>query len=381
VALNGAQGTTIAAIVAQHVAAHGSETILRKKDRGIWKAVTWSELDGHVRAIAGGLSQAGFGRGQVAGILSQTRPEAAYVDLAVLGAGGTSLAIHPDEEAEQVGHILRESRCRLLFVEGEEQLDKTLTIRDSCPDLQRVVIFDMKGLREFDDPQCTSLAAFSAPGAAAGGATLSPDQPAIMLFPFGERGGRARVLSHGDLMHLLGSAGSELGLRPGDERLAVLPMSTLMEHVFGLHLALQTRTISNYLENPETAIENLQEVQPTVFGADAEAWTRLNERITRAAAGATPVQRTLYRWALRAGGRGGVSAGLAHLLVLNSVRRELGLRKLRLAYVCGTPVPPDVTSWAKALGIAIHRIDGPSPQGAKVDARSRALMEEAFSET
>ena len=33
----------------------GGETILRKKDRGIWKATTWSELDAHVRAIGQGL--------------------------------------------------------------------------------------------------------------------------------------------------------------------------------------------------------------------------------------------------------------------------------------------------------------------------------------
>lgn len=374
--------TTIPAIVAQHVAAHGGEIILRKKDRGIWKAVTWTELDQHVRAIGAGLSHSDFGPGQVAGILSQTRPEAAYVDLAVLAAGGASLAIHPDEDGERVGHILRESRCRLLFVEGEEQLDKALTIRASCPDLQRIVIFDMKGLRDFADPQCVSLANFrGSDGGAAAPATLMPDQPAVMLFPFGERGGKPRVLGHGDLIHLLNSAGSSLGLRAGDERLAVLPMSTLMEHVFGLHLALQTRTISNYLENPETAIENLQEVQPTVFGADAEAWTRLNERTTRAAAAATPLQRTLYGWALRAGAQGGAMAGIAHLLVLNAVRRELGLSKLRLAYVCGTPVPSEVATWAKALGIDIHRIDGPAPRGATVDARSRALMEEAFSGT
>jgi long-chain acyl-CoA synthetase len=370
---------TIPAIVAQHVAAHGAETIFRKKDRGIWKAVTWAELAQRVHQIGAGLRQVGFEAGQVAGVLSQTTPQAAYADLAILSVGGACIAIHPDEEADQLGHILRETQCSVLFVENEEQLDKTLTVRDACPALRQIIIIDMKGLRDFNDPHCISLATCRTGSATeAAPAVIGEQQPAILLFPHGEREGKPRTLSHGDVMHLIASARSMLGLRAGDERLAVLPMSTLMEHVLGLHLALQTRTISNYLESPETAIENLQDVQPTVFGADAEAWSGLHERINRASAGATRVQRALYRWAIDAGEKGGAMAGLARLLVLNAVRRELGLNRLRLAYVCGKAIPADVLAWAKALGISIQRVDGPAPRGANVDARSRALMEEAY---
>jgi long-chain acyl-CoA synthetase len=372
---------TMPTIVARHVAAHGNETILRKKDRGIWKAVTWAELARHVQDIRAGLHQDGFGPGQVAGVLSQTRPEAAYADLAILAAGGTSLALHPDEEPEPLGHTLAVANCRILFVENEEQLDKALTVRSSCASLRRIVIFDMKGLREFDDTACVSLSQFTGASATVPPVTITVDQPAILLASSAERGGKPRTLTHGDVMHLLESATPMLGLRPGDERLAVLPLSSLMEHVLGLYLALRTRTISNYLESPETAVENLQEVQPTVFGADVEAWSRLYERITRAADAATGMQRALYRWAIDAGQRGGIMGLLARMLVLHSVRRELGLNKLRLAYVCGAPIPSDVLGWAKALGISIQRIDGPAPRGTAVDARSRALMEEAYSGT
>ena len=59
---------------------------------------------------------------------------------------------------------------------------------------------------------------------------------------------------------------------------------------------------SNYLESPDTAFENLQEVQPTVFGADAEAWQHLHDTRDRARpTAATRVQRLLYRLGDRAG--------------------------------------------------------------------------------
>ena len=66
----------------------------------------------------------------------------------------------------------------------------------------------------------------------------------------------------------------------GDERLALLPMCNVMERVFGLYLALDARVISNYLESPDTVMENLQEVQPTLLGADPQLWQLLYTRAT-----------------------------------------------------------------------------------------------------
>jgi long-chain acyl-CoA synthetase len=153
-------------------------------------------------------------------------------------------------------------------------------------------------------------------------------------------------------MHLIEDTGVDLGVRAGDERLAVLPMCDPTERVLGLYLALKHRIISNYLENPETATENLREVKPTVFGADCEAWERLHARTTALAAGATGVQRMLYRWAI--GGGGGV---LANVLVLSAIRGQLGFGKLRVAYVGDHALSAEIAAWASALGITVRYIN------------------------
>jgi long-subunit acyl-CoA synthetase (AMP-forming) len=41
-----------------------------------------------------------------------------------------------------------------------------------------------------------------------------------------------------------------------------------LERIHGLYLALDAGIISNYLESPETARENLQELKPTLLGAE-----------------------------------------------------------------------------------------------------------------
>ncbi len=371
---------TIPALVAGHVSAHHGDIVLRKKDHGIWKATTWAQLGERVRQVGMGLKAIGFGAGDVACVLAETCPEWAYIDLGVLGAGGVSGGIHPEQEPEPLGQALRDVRCRVLFVENEEQLDKALLIRGRCPALQRIVVIDMKGLRDFVDPMCESLPSFMARASNDGDwdaaiASIAAEQPAVLLLP---RTGESTTLTHADALQLIANARSQVPLRPGDERLAILPMCHVMERVLGLYLSLDSRIISNYLENPDTTIENMQEVQPTVLATDPQIWRLLHARINNAAAGATPLQRMLYRWAIGAGQRGGPVAWLARALVLRAVRRELGLSRLRCAYIGGAALAPEIEQWVSALGITIRRIGGKAARGPALDACYQALMHEAY---
>jgi long-chain acyl-CoA synthetase len=130
-----------------------------------------------------------------------------------------------------------------------------------------------------------------------------------------------------------------------------------VERVLGLYLALKHRIVSNYLENPETATENLREVRPTVFGADTEAWERLHARIVALAANATTTQRLLYNWALRVGADGGMMGALANVLVLPAIRGQLGFGRLRVAYVGDRGLSNEVAGWARALGITVRYLN------------------------
>jgi long-chain acyl-CoA synthetase len=347
---------TIPALLRQQVATYGSETILRVKYRGIWKAITWSELDARVREIGQGLRAAGVTRGDVIAVLSETRPDFVYADLAILSCGGVSLAIHPEEDTPRVGEILRDAGAVCAIVEGEEQLDKVLSIRPGCPKLRLIVIVDMKGLREFHDPTCISLPGLiengtGQPDWTASVASVCAEQTAALVQP---STGALQAFSHAELSRLIDVAAETLGVRSGDERLAVLPMCDPTERVLGLYLALKHRVVSNYLENPETATENLREVKPTVFGANREAWERLHARIVSMVDNATSVQKLLYKWAMALGMRGGLFAALANFLVLPAIRDELGFGRLRVAFVGDGNISPEVDQWARAMKIVVR---------------------------
>jgi long-chain acyl-CoA synthetase len=379
---------TIPALLFQRAAAHAQEVILRKKQRGIWMAITWAELAARVRQVGMALAASELATGDVVGVLSNTRPEATCADLGALSIGCVSACLVPQDAAERIAPMLRDTGCRLLFVDNEEQLDKALMARDLCPTLQRIVIFDMKGLRELDDPMCESFAGFLARGIAHDGAhpaawdtvlrAVMPEQTAALLLPVGA-GGAIETLSHHDVMTVVDDAATQLGQRPGDERVAFLPMSGMMERVLGLYVALSTRTISNYLESPDTLIENLREVQPTVLGASPVVWERFRARIVADAGGASWAQKNLFNWAIHVSGASqgaGPLAWIARKLVLGSVRREMGLAHLRLACIGATALPPETQRWYRALGIAMTQLDRECARGSAKGDKLRALIEE-----
>ena len=69
---------------------------------------------------------------------------------------------------------------------------------------------------------------------------------------------------------------------------------------------------------------------------------------------------------------------IANLFILQAVRREFGLNKLRLAYVGGPSVGPAALDWARSLGIAIQRVDEAAQGAGDLDERYQVLLQSAY---
>ena len=378
-------GVSIPGLVLARAASDGAATILRKKDRGIWKGVTWSALAHEARRVGLGLRALGFAPGDVAAVLADTSPEWVYADLGILGAGGISAGIYPTDAAQQVAYLLENSGTRVLFVENEEQLDKALEAKASCPALIRIVIFDMTGLRDLDDPICESFDLFLARGDTedgagweAGIAAIDGNDTAILVYTSGTTGPpKGAMLSHRNILFQIVNGSRVLDQRRGDERLAFLPMCHVAERVAGIYQALYAGTVSNYVEGPETIAENLREAQPTVMGAVPRFWERFYSRIQIEVQEATWAQRMLYRWAIGAGYRraDAMLAGrqpsmatrlgyaVASQLVLGNVRRDIGLDRARWAFVGAAPTSPELIRWYLALGVELLEVYGQTENG------------------
>src|SRR5256885_14750444 len=146
------------------VAERGAQVSLRQKHFGIWQSISWTEFGQVAREIGMGLVALGFAPGECASVLSNTNREWIYADMGILGAGGVSNGIYPTDAPPQVEYLCADSATVYLFVEDDEQLDKALEVRARLPTLRKIIVFDMDGLREFNDRQVMSLDALRAIG-------------------------------------------------------------------------------------------------------------------------------------------------------------------------------------------------------------------------
>ncbi|MCW5652970.1 long-chain fatty acid--CoA ligase [Hydrogenophaga sp.] len=376
-------GDTIPAMFWNGVKARGDTVWLRQKDFGIWRSWTWNQTGEAVREIAHGLMALGFQPRETASILSNTTIDWVLCDLAVLCAGGVSNGIYPTDAAEQVQYLCEDSRTTVLFVEDDEQLDKTLEVRERLPLLRKIVVSDMDGLRELDDPQVMSLQALRELGRehlrvhpdemAARVAAVRPDDLAILVYTSGTTGKpKGAMHSHHGLVYTVRGYNAILPRYDSDECMCFLPLCHIAERMGGEYFSLYTGARLNFVENPETVPENVREIAPTVFTAVPRVWEKFYSGVMIALKEASRLQQAAYGWAIGVGQQVAdrVMAGqtvpgslklrfrLARLLVLDNVRKLIGIHRSRFLVTGAAPISPDLVRWYLALGVPMLEVWG-----------------------
>ncbi|MFV0681172.1 AMP-dependent synthetase/ligase [Ottowia sp.] len=376
-------GDTIPAMFWNAVAQRSDAVWLRNKDLGIWRSWSWAQVGEAVREIAGGLMHLGLAHGETASILSNTVIEWVWADLAVLSCGGVANGIYPTDAASQVHYLCEDSHTRVLFVENDEQLDKALEVRDQLPLLQKVVVFDMKGLRDLQDPGVISLDALRALGRAYNAShpdalaqrlkAVQPEDLAILVYTSGTTGKpKGAMHTHAGLTYTVRGYNTLIARSEADECMCFLPLCHIAERMGGEYFSLYTGAKLNFVENPDTVPENVREIAPTVFTAVPRVWEKFYSGVAIALKEGTRLQQTVYAWSIGVGQRIAdrvladqpVPAGLklqfrlARWLALDNVRRLIGIHRARFLVTGAAPISPELVKWYLALGVPMLEVWG-----------------------
>ena len=376
-------GDTIPAMFWNAVQKRGPTVWMRQKAFGIWRSWTWNQTAEAVREIAHGLMALGFAPHETASVLSNTTVEWVLADLAVLSAGGVSNGIYPTDAAEQVRFLCEDSGTTVLFVEDDEQLDKALEVRQHLPRLKKIVVFDMEGLHELDDPQVIGLDALRELGRAhaqthagemeARVAACRPQDLAILVYTSGTTGKpKGAMHSHQGLVYTVHGYNTLIARDEHDECMCFLPLCHIAERMGGEYFSLYTGAKLNFVENPETVPENVREIAPTVFTAVPRVWEKFYSGVMITLKEASRLQQAAYAWAIGVGQRVAdrVMAGqpvpgslrlqfqLARLLVLDNVRKLIGIHRARFLVTGAAPISPDLVRWYLALGVPMLEVWG-----------------------
>jgi len=377
------RGETIPVVFRNAVAQRGDAVFAREKELGLWRSWSWNEMGRAVREVSMGLAALGFERGECASILSNTVVEWVIADLGVLSATGVSNGIYPTDSPSQVQYLCEDSRTVVVFVEDDEQLDKVLEVRDRLPLLRKIVVFDMDGLRHFQDPMVMSFAELRELGARHDAANpgeyearseaAQPEDLAILIYTSGTTGRpKGAMHNHRSVLYTIRGLNMLTAQDETDERMCFLPLCHVAERVGGEYFAMYTGTKLNFVENPATVPENVREIAPTVFLAVPRVWEKFYSAVTIAISEATRLQQLAYRWSLGVGQRVAdlvlerrpVPASLraafhvARVLALNNVRKLIGIHRARYLVTGAAPISPDLVRWYLSLGVPMLEVWG-----------------------
>ncbi len=390
---------TMPKLFLKKTAERGERVAMREKDFGIWQSYSWSDYRRHAFEIAHGLLALGLRRGDVVAIQSEDCREWVFADLGIMLAGGVVNGVYPTYQPNQVAYALNDSDCRFLCVEDEEQLDKYLEVEAELPNVEKVIVFDWKGLRDLDHANVMSLDALAALGRDYGRehegeverivADGGPDDLALLIYTSGTTGMPKGAMIPQRYLMFQTSLTVDFEQNENDEILTYLPLCHVAERIFSICLPMANGSVINFAESPETVMRDFQELSPTFVFAVPRVWEKFYSRVATAMSEATRFGQFAYKLGLRlATPRArklldGRTPGLidrlryhlADALVFHNIKQLLGLDRARMQFTGAAPISKSLLEWYLVLGLPITEVYGQTEVGIVTLTRQKPLRQ------
>lgn len=379
---------TLAKLFRNRVEIWGDKVALREKEMGIWESYTWQRFNEYARNIAGGLLSLGLKPGDVVAVLSEDNKEWVFADMGVHIARGRLCGVYPTYQPQQLKHMLIDADAKFLFVENEEQLDKFLEIRDDLPNLQKIYVFDWKGLEKLNDPMVAPIDQLYMLGEAFQKANLkaldlsidagSNDDIVLLIYTSGTTGTpKGALISNRYLLFPMTLPKEYIPISDADEVLTYLPLCHAAERFVSLCFNLAHGMRINLAESPETIFQNIQELSPTVIFGVPRIWEKFYSQIYTLMSEATWFGRKSYDWAIKIGTKRAdlqiankpISAWLklqyflADQFVFKNLKQLIGLDRAQFLLSGAAPISEDLLKWYLAMGFVVSEIYGQTETG------------------
>ena len=299
---------------------------------------TWKQTMDQARRMATHLKSLGFEPGARIGILSKNCAHFFMAELAIWMAGYTTVAIFPTEGADTVKYVLEHSGASLLFV-GK---------LDSWPKQAAGVPADMPRIAfplapKTDYATWDSITAKTAP--MAGKPARKPDDIAMLIYTSGSTGQPKGVMhSFGHIAAAIEGVSSRmdetLGASVPKRALSYLPLAHCFERSFVECLSFRDGKMHVFFaDSLDTFVADLNRAKPTIFISVPRLWLKFQQGVFTKMPPAK-LNRLL-------------SIPIIGKLVAKKVLTGLGLDQTKLAASGSAPLPPDLVTWYRKLGLKL----------------------------
>ena len=356
-----------------------AQPALHGKRDGRWVRLSWSEYFQRARAVAKALIHHGHQPGDRVVITGGN-----YLEWMVIQAGsqiarGVPAPIYGTSTVEQTGYIVNHSGAKVWFCDGPEQLEKLLECerRGLCEPAVAICTFFPT---DHADERVVSLDDFLHLGhqqpdeeVDARFDALSDDETCLMIYTSGTTGVPKGVeIDHAGQMLIgrgvLHLAPDFLEGRAEYHQISYLPLSHQAEQLLTNVATLTIGGQTYFCPEIAQVKDYLAEVRPTVFLGVPRVWEKFEAALRSRLGEATGIKAKLAAWAMEtelATFYEQVDRGLhveehmplkrrvARKLVIDKVKKALGLDRLLVGVTGSAPMAPRTQEFFAGLGICV----------------------------
>ncbi len=356
---------------------------MREKEFGIWLPFTWRDYYDNVKYLCLGMVSLGLKRGDKVAMIGDNRPEGLWAEMAALCAGAIGVWLFQDCMMDEVRYIIDHSDAKIFVGETQEEVDKALAIKESCPNMEWVIWDDPKGMRNYNQEFLKSIKKTQELG-------MQLDKKDPDLFEAMVREGqgddicllfytsgttalpKGALLSHYNMLTMGQNLMSIDPCYDTDDFVSYLPFAWIGEQMMSISCGLQVGYTINFPEEPETAQENIREIGPHVMFAPPRLYEGMTRSVQVKYIDSTLIKRKVYEFATKVGYRVAnlkfdkkpvpwylkVLNWLAYMSMQKKLTDHLGMSRLRHCYTGGAAMGPDHFRFFHALGVNLKQIYG-----------------------
>jgi len=374
---------TFPAWIRQQAEQRGTRPAMREKDLGIWQTYTWAQVYASMRAIACGLAQRGFARGDRLILLGENRPRLYWSLLACQCLGGIPVPLYHDAIAEEIAFMLQDTEARFAVVENQEQVDKLLELQDQVPLLEHIFYDDPRGMQHYTQEQLIALDTLYREGQQrdqqdsrfldAEIAQGQVEDIAILTYTSGTTSQPKGVCNtHASFTVAAQRLAAFDGFGDQEEVLAYLPMAWAADYLFSVAMAAVTGLTVNCPESPETILADFREIGPTLYLVSPRFLEAMHTQVMIRMEDAGKFKRRLFHHFMGVSRRYGLAVldgkplplihrlhyALGRWLVYAPLKNMLGMSRLRVAYTGSAAISPDLFHFYRAIGVNLKQAYG-----------------------